>query len=329
MTNPTSCFNTIGAYNQATFSAFLANNDYCAQFVMNAMIPYYNACNDRVLSFYGFNSQNVNYNSPQEFQSFCLNKYNIALNGPGLATVSAKVAPTTLATTTVATITTGLSPIPSTAGESNVANTVAPTKGPSTGTIVGIGAGVLAIVALAAWWFCASPKPMKRRHDPIQNATPLGVNGRPHQQQEPHVIYASVIVNESIGPPSPSQSNTSHGTYAPVQQPAQPPASTYGSTVAPLHGTTYAQVAEPIYAPTPSIYTQSSNSVGGVAPPVYGTADSQLSQPICANTSTMISFGTPKSDKERQAQEDAARAVREAGNDATPPEYQELPDNFR
>ncbi|KAJ3011066.1 UNVERIFIED_CONTAM: hypothetical protein HDU68_001850 [Siphonaria sp. JEL0065] len=237
----------------------------------------YNACTEA-----GFASRNTNYKSPQTFQAFCLSKYNVALNGPGLATVTAII---------------------STGNDSNGGRM-------KTGTIVGIGAGVLALIALVAWCCCASHKPMKRHHDPIQHNSPPGVNRGRHKprQKELHVV---VVVTE------PGRSAQAQG-----------PLNDHESSLA--QQSTYVEVEEPKYAPTPSINSEKSASV---ALPVNGTPGqhaTQLSPPLRTNTPTVTSLGTTLlSDKDHQAQEDTARAAKELENDSSPPKYQEFPDELR
>ncbi|KAJ3011065.1 UNVERIFIED_CONTAM: hypothetical protein HDU68_001849 [Siphonaria sp. JEL0065] len=369
----TTCFNAESDYLNAQFNEFFGTVDYCTQPVMNAMILYYNACSNKAESFFGFDSSSAYYSNPQEFQTFCLSKHGIGLNGAGLPVVVSKVS-----TTSPAKPTTSAPSGATSTGSSNGSGSGTSSSGSgglSTTTIVGIGAGVLVIVALAVWWFCCQPMKnrMKKRHDPVQFVTQPGVNGAYQQQQQPQGYSSVQVVNEPVGPPPSSVYSSSYlqaaplghssnrlsgmhepptstysqpattsyssphrNSYVPPQQPAQPPPTSFSgysssasvSQPIPQPQTTY---AEPVYPPTPSIYTQSSHSVS-VSPPVNANAGqsyAQLSGPIRAPTPTETSFGTPLTEKERRAQEDAARAAREAENDVAPPEYQEFPDELR
>ncbi|KAI9353592.1 hypothetical protein BDR26DRAFT_848851 [Obelidium mucronatum] len=345
---PSACFDTISAYGRARGDAFFGNSDYCAQGVMDAMIPYYNACSNKAQSFYGFDSRNSNYDSPQAFQAFCLSKYNIALNGQGLPVVAAvqavpvQASPASVParTTVVVTAATGVasvvaaSPTASSSGSSGPTSSGGSTgsstssngstasAGMSTTTYVGIGVGVLVVIGLVSWWLCGGGKPMKRRHEPVHHSVAPGFNGGPTSTSTSPPIQMPTQIRYAFTPNEVAAASTvepviplPYGSFVPVNEP--PSNHRYGNTPASTSNDSYVAISEPIRAaPSPlSIHGQSSSSSAAPAP---SYAYNQVAEPIRV---------TAVSEKEREAQEDVTARI--AAEDAPPPQYQELPDHLR
>ncbi|KAI9353591.1 hypothetical protein BDR26DRAFT_848850, partial [Obelidium mucronatum] len=229
---------------------------------MDAMIPYYNACSNKAQSIYGFDSGNSNYSNPKEFQEFCLSKYNIALNGVGLATLTAKpgVSTTTSRRSTTTTTLRFATATTTFTSSINTNNSSSDVFGGKLTTYIGTGIGVLVAVAILFWCCC---RKSTKKPEPVPQHV-YGVNGQfapqttyvysqQQQQQQQQVPQQTYIAGPEPIIPLPQsiyssqQSNASYNYQQ--QQPQQP---------------------EPII-PLPSTYSlnqQSTNSYGSFNEPV-------------------------------------------------------------
>ncbi|KAJ3028828.1 UNVERIFIED_CONTAM: hypothetical protein HDU68_000791 [Siphonaria sp. JEL0065] len=262
------CFNTIGQYNRASLAA--SGKGFCSQAIMDAMIPYYDACSP-VDSFYGFKSGSNDFSSPLTFQAYCWNTYQIALSGKGLPVVGNGVV------TQVVTI---LGPVQT--GSSGNGNSKED-SGSNTMIYVGAGAGVVVLIGIvAAVWFCKKPKqnnvnsnidlpPVNNSYErfdqprfaPVEQSDGQGDGFRVVQVNMTGVLYQAPGVNP--GQPEPQQqlqqSNNLAAQYMQQQQQQQHSShqsvKSDNSSFAPVavpSGDYYAPVSTPVSTPPVAKY---------------------------------------------------------------------------